>query len=570
MSTGPVPHVRGSRAGDARTWGRRTATDLPHDPQGPVQEQGPTWSGGAYDAPEDAPRPRGALAARWDAVPLRTRLVTVIVVLLGAGLTLAGATSATLLGDVLVRQVDDKLQEEGYEQVNAYLLEAQEGWGDYSKTPPSDYYAVVRSAGQQDTVLLGNEYTLAEYGTPAVPTLTMDEVLARDTVPYTIASDRHGSTWRAVTSPLRNKVTRELVPDTYVTVALPLRDNVQAIRGLALTLVSSGAALVLLGAIVGGWAVQRSLRPLREIEGTAAAIAAGDLSRRVPEAPEQTEVGRLGAALNGMLAQIEQAFDARTASEARMRRFVADASHELRTPLAAIRGYAELYRMGALTTKEQVDDTIRRIEGSATRMGSLVEDLLALARLDEGRRGERAPVDLTVLAVDALNDLHALDPARPLRLVRLDSGGPCVVHGDDRQLRQVLANLVGNASRHTPPGTPVEIAVGRVDGDDGPCGVLEVRDHGAGIDPEHVARVFERFYRVDASRTRDSGGSGLGMAIVAAIVDAHGGTVGIEQTPGGGATVRVLLPCDPAAPEDEGAADDGPDVEDATGDDGAA
>lgn len=570
MSTGPVPHVRGSRAGDARTWGRRTETDLPHEPPGPAQEPDPTWSGGASPvppAPEDAPRPRGALAARWDAVPLRTRLVAVIVVLLGAGLALAGATSATLLGDVLVRQVDDKLQEEGYEQVVDYYKESQTGWGWGSRTPPSDYYAVARVLGQ-DTILLGNAVTLQEYGTPAVPSFTTAQVIERNGEAYTVASDRRGSTWRAVTYAIEGD--SGLVEDSYVTVALPLRDNVQAIRGLALTLVSSGAALVLLGAIVGGWAVQRSLRPLREIEGTAAAIAAGDLSRRVPEAPEQTEVGRLGAALNGMLAQIEQAFDARTASEARMRRFVADASHELRTPLAAIRGYAELYRMGALTTKEQVDDTIGRIEGSATRMGALVEDLLALARLDEGRRGERAPVDLTVLAVDALNDLRALDPTRTLRLVRLDSGGPCIVHGDDRQLRQVLANLVGNASRHTPAGTPVEIAVGRVDGDDGPCGVLEVRDHGAGIDPEHVARVFERFYRVDASRTRDSGGSGLGMAIVAAIVDAHGGTVGIEQTPGGGATVRVLLPCDPAAPVDEGAVDDGTDAQDAPRDDGAA
>lgn len=569
MSTGPVPHVRGSRAGDARTWGQPTVTDEPPDARGPAWSPEPPDVGTGPGRPDDAPRPRGALAARWDAVPLRTRLVAVIVVLLGAGLTLAGATSATLLGDVLVRQIDDKLLNEGAQQVSAYLREAQEDWEDYTKTPPSDYYAVIRSAGRQDTPLLANEYTLAEYGTPAIPTLTMDEVLERSTVPYTIASDRHRSTWRAVTFPMTYGESGPLVQDAYVTVALPLRDNVQAIRGLALTLVSSGAALVLLGAIVGGWAVQRSLRPLREIEGTAAAIAAGDLSRRVPEAPEQTEVGRLGAALNGMLAQIEQAFDARTASEARMRRFVADASHELRTPLAAIRGYAELYRMGALTTKEQVDDTIRRIEGSATRMGSLVEDLLALARLDEGRRGERAPVDLTVLAVDALNDLRALDPTRTLRLVRLDTGGPCIVHGDDRQLRQVLANLVGNAARHTPAGSPVEVAVGRADGEGGPCGVVEVRDHGPGIDAEHVARVFERFYRVDASRTRDSGGSGLGMAIVAAIVDAHGGTVGIEQTPGGGATVRVQLPCDPAEPLDEDAQDPGPEDEGATGDHGA-
>ena len=319
--------------------------------------------------------------------------------------------------------------------------------------------------------------------------------------------------------------------------------------------------------------MRRALRPLREIESTAAAIAAGDLSRRVPTAPASTEVGRLGDALNGMLAQIEEAFDARTQSEARMRRFVADASHELRTPLAAVRGYAELYRMGALTTPEQVTDTMRRIEGSSTRMGSLVEDLLALARLDEGRQARVGPVDLTVLAADAVSDLRALDPQRPVRLVTLGAtAGPCVVQGDEARLRQVLANLVGNAVRHTPPGTPVEIAVGPgrrgpgvMDGTDGtgstggsggsggsgavdvtggPAGtaVLEVRDHGPGIPPEHAERVFERFYRVDPSRTRDSGGSGLGMAIVAAIVESHGGTATVLQTPGGGATIRVELP----------------------------
>jgi len=231
-----------------------------------------------------------------------------------------------------------------------------------------------------------------------------------------------------------------------------------------------------------------------------------------------------------------------------MRRFVADASHELRTPLATIRGYGELYRMGALTTTDQVDDTMRRIESSATRMGALVEDLLALARMDDGRPMRIGPVDLTVLAADAVSDLHALDPSRSTRLVPLragDPGGICEVLGEESRLRQVLANLVGNAVQHTPPGTPVEIAVGRTGTG---FGVLEVRDHGPGIDPEHAARVFERFYRVDASRGRDSGGAGLGMAIVAAIVDAHHGTVTLEQTPGGGTTVRVTLPEPPPHP----------------------
>ncbi|WP_448631291.1 sensor histidine kinase [Cellulomonas soli] len=323
--------------------------------------------------------------------------------------------------------------------------------------------------------------------------------------------------------------------------ALPLLDVDRTVRQVTLAIVLTGLGIVLLGVVVGGWAVQRSLRPLRQIEATAAAIADGDLSQRVQAAPTSTEVGRLSAALNGMLTQIEQAFEARTASEARMRRFVADASHELRTPLATIRGYAELYRMGALAERAQVDDTMRRVEQSATRMGALVEDLLALARLDEGRPLRADPVDLTVLAGDAISDLHALDPGRPTRLVPLvadGSLGPCVVTGDEARLRQVVANLVGNVVQHTPAGTPVELAVGVGQG----AGVLEVRDHGPGIDPAHAARVFERFYRVDASRTRESGGAGLGMAIVAAIVQAHGGAVELSATEGGGTTVQVRVP----------------------------
>jgi two-component system OmpR family sensor kinase len=305
-------------------------------------------------------------------------------------------------------------------------------------------------------------------------------------------------------------------------------------------------AVLVLGALAGRLAVRRSLRPLREIEDTAAAIAAGDLSQRIPPAPKTTEVGRLGGALNVMLAQIEQAFAARAASEERMRRFVADASHELRTPLATIRGYSELYRMGAVTTKPEIDDTLRRIEDSATRMGRLVADLLNLARLDDGRPMRTQPVDLTVLVADAVSDLHALDTGRPIRFEPLVPGtpvAPCVVVGDEDRLRQVLSNLTGNVAQHTPPGTAVEIAVGCTGSGTTARGVLEVRDHGPGITPEHAARVFERFYRVDSSRGRESGGgAGLGMAIVAAIVGAHHGSVEICPTPGGGTTVRVSLP----------------------------
>ncbi|GIG22591.1 two-component sensor histidine kinase [Cellulomonas chitinilytica] len=470
-------------------------------------------------------------------MPLLHRLVGIITVLVGAGLVLAGVASATLLEDTLVGQVDSKLESEG-----AMLAQQQVDALNFGRSlAPNDYYVRVQVLGIE-SINPPSRSARVRYGTPEVPDITGTQATENQGEPFSVHSTKSGSPWRAVAYP----VSASDGSVGSVVVALPLGDVERTVSRMVTALLLTGIGIVLLGALAGSWAVRRSLKPLREIEKTAAAIAAGDLSQRVPPVPKTTEVGRLALALNGMLAQIEHAFDARTASEARMRRFVADASHELRTPLATIRGYGELYRMGALVEKDQVDDTMRRIEDSATRMGGLVEDLLALARLDENRPLRRDPVDLTVLAADAVSDLHALDPTRTSRLEPLVPGaatGPVTVLGEEPRLRQVLANLLGNVVQHTPAGTPVEIAVGVVPGPSGvPLGVVEVRDHGPGIDPEHAARVFERFYRIDASRGRDSGGAGLGMAIVAAIVDAHGGTVGLAQTPGGGTTVRVALP----------------------------
>jgi two-component system, OmpR family, sensor kinase len=317
------------------------------------------------------------------------------------------------------------------------------------------------------------------------------------------------------------------------------------------TLSLSGLGIVMLGGLTAWVLVERSLRSLRSVEHTAAQIAAGDLTQRVPEAPAGTEMGSLAASLNAMLTQIERAFAAQEASEVRMRQFVSDASHELRTPVATIRGYGELYRMGALDSTEKVDDTMLRIEDAARRMGTLVNDLLVLARLDEGRPIARADVDLVALARDSVQDLHALDPTREVALVPLDADAApddpagqvpdtLVVEGDSDRLRQVVTNLIGNVARHTPAGTPAEVALG-VRKDDG-VAVLEVRDHGPGLSVEQGRRIFERFYRADSSRTRESGGSGLGMAIVAAIVGTHGGHVEVTPTDGGGLTVQVTLP----------------------------
>jgi two-component system OmpR family sensor kinase len=336
-------------------------------------------------------------------------------------------------------------------------------------------------------------------------------------------------------------------PAGGMAIAVSLQDVDETVAQLvAIELIVGGIALLVLGAL-GYTAIRSSLRPLVEVEATAAAIASGDLTRRIPSWPGQTEVGRLAGALNGMLAQIETAFTEREeaaaqarASEARMRRFVADASHELRTPLTAVRGFAELLGQqsaGRAAPGSAVLVASDRIEQAATRMGLLVEDLLLLARLDTQRPLEPRPVDLLALAADAVAETRVYAPDHPVALV-VGEGDPPVVHGDEARLRQVVGNLLGNAVQHTPAGTAVTVSVGTEAGD----AVLEVADEGPGLGPQDAARVFERFYRVDAARTRASGGTGLGLSIVDSIVAAHGGKVSVQSAPGQGARFRVALP----------------------------
>jgi two-component system, OmpR family, sensor kinase len=295
-----------------------------------------------------------------------------------------------------------------------------------------------------------------------------------------------------------------------------------------------GGVLLALGASAF-FVVRLGLRPLSRIEVTAGQIAAGDLSRRVSPATEKTEVGRLGLALNAMLDRLEQAFAARTASEERLRQFLADASHELRTPLASIRGYSELFRMGATRDAEGTETAMRRIEEESTRMGVLVEDLLTLARLDEEPARDAALVDLVELARDAVEDARARAPERA---IELRATNPAIVSGDAPALRQVLTNLLGNALVHTPAGTPVEVAVEP----SADAVRLRVADHGPGIPVEARARLFERFWRSEGGRERGRAGAGLGLAIVDAIVSAHHGQITVGETPGGGAEFIVVLP----------------------------
>ncbi|GIH11538.1 two-component sensor histidine kinase [Rhizocola hellebori] len=304
-----------------------------------------------------------------------------------------------------------------------------------------------------------------------------------------------------------------------------------------MTAISVGVSLlVLLGLGLASYhVVGLGLKPLTRMENDAASIADGDLAIRIADTDPATETGRLGLALNTMLGRIEGEITARVASEQRLRQFLADASHELRTPLTSIRGFAELYRRGGTRPGPELDESMARIEFEAARMGLLVEDLLLLAALDEERPLNRSKVDLLAVAADTVRDAHVRSPHRTVRLADFE---PVTVSGDEHRLRQVTTNLVTNALQHTPATASVTLRVRSVEN----AAVLEVSDTGPGIAPEHAPHIFERLYRADPSRARPQGGAGLGLAIASSIVKAHGGRLELADTPGPGATFRVLLP----------------------------
>ncbi|WP_174565490.1 sensor histidine kinase [Rhodococcoides yunnanense] len=453
-------------------------------------------------------------------VPLRFTLVAALLVLVAAGLLASGVAVTSALESSLVQRLDRS------------LIDASHGWAEpkngalpppnESRRPPTDFY--VKSVKASGVVNFEEDAGSDEPDVDGVD----------GSRPVTVGSVDGGDTrWRVliVTNSDGTTVVAQSLTQTEITVD----------KLIVLQLVIGALVLGVL-AILTYFVVRRSLRPLVQVEETAAAIAAGDLHERIPERSERTEVGKLSAALNGMLSQIQRAFaaseaseEAARASENKMRRFVADASHELRTPLTTIRGFAELYRQGAMT---DITLLMNRIEGESARMGLLVEDLLMLARLDAQRPLEAKSVDVLAIAADAVHDANAVAPERKISLeVRQGPGIPEVL-GDDARLRQVLGNLVGNAIRHTPPDASIVICVGTTD----TSVLLEVRDTGPGLSAEESEHVFERFYRADSSRTRESGGSGLGLSIVAALVAAHGGSVTVDSVPGEGATFRVELP----------------------------
>ncbi len=443
---------------------------------------------------------------------LRGRLVAGVVVLAGVGMLLVGAITYAAQRDFLLDRVDAQLAATvRHEQEDSGPRRPPMGGGGPPRGggAPTDTYVEHRTAsGEREGNFLGPGDSATK---PDLPNeLPLDEAQTIGDYRVLAVDDPGGGM-------------------TVAAISMDATDE-----ALEWLLVVEGIVIVGVLALVGGFAlvvVRVGLLPLDRMGHTAAAIAGGDLSHRVEPTDPRTEVGRLGIALNRMLDRLEDAFAAREASQERLRRFIADASHELRTPLVSIRGYAELYRMGAARSDEDVAKSMRRIEDEAARMGVLVEDLLTLARLDEVRAAPHGPVDLATLARDAVDDARVTAPGREISL----DAEPARVTGDADQLRQVLANLLRNALVHTPAGTPIEVTV-----DDSVR--LEVRDHGRGLPTDDSDALFERFWRAEGGRERGKGGAGLGLAIVAGIVDAHAGTVSAVNHPGGGASFEVRLP----------------------------
>ncbi len=464
---------------------------------------------------------------------LRGRLLLLLVGLSAAGLIVVGSVSYAALRSYLLTRVDQQAVD-GVEQVGHQLAESRypdDGPGGGGGGPPRQLPEGTYGALRDGRGKVVDDFVFS-YGTASRP---------RPTVPAELPLTTSRNQPRLVNADARSGSSR------FRLLAVPLSDGGSLVVGVPLTevdstlhrfelilLVVAGAVLLVLGA-AALWLVRLGLSPLVRMGRTAEAIAAGNYAERVEPATERTEVGRLGLSLNAMLGQIERAFAERAASEDRLRRFLSDASHELRTPLASIRGYAERFRIGAARGAADREKAMARIESEAKRMGVLVEDLLTLARLDEERELDREPVDLATFAREAVDAARVASPSRP---ITLSAGGPLIVDGDPGRLRQVVDNLVRNALTHTPDGTVVDV---RLESGDGRAH-LEVRDHGQGLPTGDPSELFGRFWRTQAGRERGKGGAGLGLAIVAGIVGAHGGEVSASDAPGGGARFEVVLP----------------------------
>lgn len=489
---------------------------------------------------------------------LRRRLLALMAALMLAGLALAGTVTYRSLHSDLLQREDTQL--DSYAHAAARELLTSGGFSGYGPRIGSGNGAMqpfVEAVDSDGTVTASSAASVGSTALappdlpriPVPPSYSGPDPVA-DSVYLTAPSEKSGQApYRVRVSPLAAGPVA--VPGEYLVVATPLSDVDATLHSMVWTEVGVTGVVLLLALLVGLWLIRRSLRPLDRMADTAGQIAAGRLDRRVPVEGPRTEVGRLGVALNGMLGRIEGAFAEKEASEARLRRFVGDASHELRTPLTSIRGYAELFRRGADRRPEDLAKAMSRIEEEATRMGFLVDDLLLLARLDQGRPLETAEVNLSGVVADAVDAARVVDPDRR---IGDDLEAPILVRGDANRLRQVVDNLLGNVRMHTPTGAPARVRL-HADGNDA---VLEVEDTGPGIDPATADKVFERFYRADPARTHESGGAGLGLSIVHSIVVAHGGRVEASNRPEGGTRFTVSLPLVSAVPDVPPAPEDPP------------
>lgn len=587
---------------------------MSQDTRQPSADPQNTQKNGGQPRPQRVPWHR-RIGRKVQAIPLSTKLVTCIIVLLTIGTIGISFSIRTLVGNYLLQKTDTQLvnqaqmifnsmdsldsttSEDGRSLVNTYYVEVRDS--EYKRTGagsvPMLREGVVSepslpSDGSIDGVTLGEPFT-----TQAVVHVTTSRV------PDHAIMQAAQSPWRVVALPWSEKTKTGQVKDSGVVfIGLSLSDQIDTSNTLTRFCAMVGIAVVLIGAILGTIVVQSTLAPLKRIEKTAAKIAAGDLSQRVPDLPENTEVGSLSMSLNTMLTRIEESFHAQEETTEKMKRFVSDASHELRTPLAAIHGYSELYKMqrdmpGAL---ERADESIEHIEASSARMTVLVEDLLSLARLDEGRGIDiTQQVKLTSVVNDAADDLHALDPDRgitcgqvvlqagsdmehPSRLAFQPGTMPDItLTGDASRLRQVVTNIVGNIHRYTPADSPVEVSMGVLPASISPeslsrmpsneqslhhfieaievgqsmqvgmnYAIVRFSDHGPGVPADARSKIFERFYTADPSRARQKGGTGLGMAIAQSVVKAHHGFICASGSDGTGLTLTVVLPVAPVEP----------------------
>jgi two-component system, OmpR family, sensor kinase len=553
-----------------------------------------TRSVGFWESLRDAP----------SRMSLRLKLITAVLVLVGIALTVSTLVGNAILKNYLLSPYDQSLsasQSGAYTYVENFLNGA-------GPTPKPDTAVDFIADGKINPVIVPTS-TFGGYGPfgfrqtqmpgPALQA-SPSWLVAHTGHPFTAPGQSGNGQWRVLLISAQVPSGRSSVTGS-IAIAVDVT-SVYATTGQLATIdwIVGLVVLALLG-LVGVVVIRTSLRPLREIEETAGAIAAGDLTRRVPEQDPSTEVGRLGRSLNVMLSQIEAAFDAQSQSEeaarrseSRMRQFLGDASHELRTPLTAIRGFAEYYRqrggvpdaaaeagpMGkGQLSRADLDRIMRRLEQESARMGVLVEDMLLLARMDQQRALDHSPVDLLTLAADAVHDARMVAPDRAINLT-VGTGAALLVNGDEVRLRQVIGNLMSNALSHTPAGSPIDVHIrsgnmaeiqsataspGEPPADLGPqawhgahtttpAAVLEVTDHGPGLTQEQADHVFERFYRADAART--TGGTGLGLAIVAALVAGHRGAVWVRTQPGHGATFAIALPLAPEAVHEAADKDD--------------